>query len=186
MGMTYFKRYRMDMPLHNVDLSVTNLESGFELIAWKEDLLREHALIKHQCFENEIDSSVFPCLSNRRGCLRLMQDIARRSNFVPEATWLLTKRDAVTGRRHSIGTIQGLRDEKNFGAIQNIGILPEFRGLGLGSALIHRALAGFQSVGCPQAHLEVTVQNMSAIRLYERIGFRKTETVFKVADVVLV
>ena len=33
------------------------------------------------------------------------------------------------------------------------------------------------------ANLEVTVQNTAAIRLYERYGFKKVETLFKVAEV---
>jgi ribosomal protein S18 acetylase RimI-like enzyme len=34
--------------------------------------------------------------------------------------------------------------------------------------------------------LEVTVQNTGAVRLYERLGFKRVETLFKIAEVVTV
>ena len=185
MGTTYFKRYRMDRSLADYERPPIVIDQPFDLLPWSDTLLRQHAVAKHDCFEHEIDAAVFPCLGKRRGCQKLMEDISRRSNFVPEATWLLIKRDSAGGVSHPIGTIQGLRDDENYGAIQNVGVVPEYRGLGLGSILLHQALDGFRSVGCPVAHLEVTVQNRSAIRLYERLGFRKTQTVFKVAEVPL-
>ena len=69
------------------------------------------------------------------------------------------------------------------GAIQNIGVHPDCRDMGIGTGLLMKALAGFKEAGCRFVNLEVTVQNAAAIRLYERIGFQHVETVFKVAEV---
>lgn len=107
-----------------------------------------------------------------------MRDIASKNNFVPEATWLAVT-GAGTAWEAPIGTIQGLRISPVLGAIQNIGVVPAWRGHGIGRELIQRALNGFQSVGCRQVTLEVTVHNLSAIRLYRSIGFQPMETVFK-------
>jgi ribosomal protein S18 acetylase RimI-like enzyme len=52
----------------------------------------------------------------------------------------------------------------------------------VGSALIHAALVGFQQVGLPRAYLEVTAQNERAVRLYKRLGFRRTKTLFKAVE----
>jgi ribosomal protein S18 acetylase RimI-like enzyme len=112
-----------------------------------------------------------------------MKDLVARKDFVPEATWLAVYQSPGDSRTVPVGTIQGLRTADDEGAIQNIGIVPGFRGLGLGTALIWRTLAGFAAAGCQTASLEVTVHNSSAIRLYERIGFHKTCTVFKVGEV---
>ena len=81
-----------------------------------------------------------------------------------------------------IGTVQGLQSE-GWGAIQNLGIDPGHRGHGLGSLLLTRAAAGFREVGLKRMHLEVTTDNTAAIRLYERMGFRQTQVVYKAADV---
>ena len=77
------------------------------------------------------------------------------------------------------GTIQGLRVGPVLGAIQNIGVVPDWRGRGLGKELIRRALGGFLDTGCRTVSLEVTTHNLSAIGLYQSVGFEIAETVFK-------
>ncbi len=83
------------------------------------------------------------------------------------------------------GTIQGLVDSQRIGSIQNVGIVPEYRGRGLGTALIAQALAGFRMHSLNKAYLEVTSQNEAAIRLYRRLGFTKTRTLYKVVEEVV-
>jgi len=145
--------------------------------------LNYHAEAKWESFREEIDSQVFPCLADLDACRKLMQEIADRKDFVPSATWLVSRQSESSQVVLPVGTIQGLKASPREGAIQNIGVHPSYRGLGLGTALIEAALSGFRLAGCRKAHLEVTVQNPAAIRLYERLGFRRVETLFKIADV---
>ena len=159
------------------------LQSPFRLLPWSSRLLKYHAEAKWESFREEIDSQVFPCLGQLEGCQNLMRELADRSDFVPRATWLLSRDGQYSQGIQAVGTIQGLRFSAREGAIQNIGVHPSFRGIGLGTALIEAALSGFRLAGCRRAHLEVTVQNSAAIRLYERLGFRRVETLFKIADV---
>jgi ribosomal protein S18 acetylase RimI-like enzyme len=180
---TYFKRFRMESTLHCVDQPPPKLVEGVRLLPWSASVLRDHARVKFESFRNEIDASVFPCLARKDGCFQLMKDLAKRKDFVAEATWLAIHQQSEE-RWLPVGTIQGLRCDKFEGAIQNLGIVPAFRGLGLGSVLLWHSLAGFAKLGCRQVSLEVTVQNSAAIRLYERLGFRRVETVFKIAEVV--
>ena len=69
---------------------------------------------------------------------------------------------------------------------RELGHAPEqvHRGKGLGTALLRRALTGFCEVGLERAMLEVTAQNSGAVRLYQRLGFRRVKTVYKAAEVV--
>lgn len=149
-----------------------------EWLPWHPRLVGLHALAKWESFRYEMDGNVFPCLADREGCRQLMRDIAAKPNFVPEATWLAI---AYPGAMNEsvVGTIQGLRTSPLIGAIQNIGVVPAWRGHGIGRELIRRALLGFQEVGCRSVTLEVTVHNSAAIRLYRSIGFERTETVYK-------
>ncbi|QDT12557.1 GNAT family N-acetyltransferase [Planctomycetes bacterium K23_9] len=181
MGLTYFKRFRMDCDLREALPAARPLPSGYELVPFSQDLIRQHAIAKYESFRHELDANVFPCLGRRDGCLRLMREIASRPTFVPESTWLLRHRDQ-RGRIESIGTIQGLQSE-GWGAIQNLGVQQSHRGLGLGSILLMKAAAGFWNAGLQKIHLEVTTENTAAIRLYERLGFKRAQVVYKAADV---
>ena len=114
-----------------------------------------------------------------------MRDIAHRDNFLPAATWLLEHgEDGAVDE--SCGTIQGVVDRNGVGAIQNLGVTPEHRGLGLGTHLLASALEGFRQHGLTRTYLEVTAQNLGALRLYERLGFRRVRTVYKAIEVAYV
>ena len=157
--------------------------ASIDYLGWDERLVAHHGLAKWESFRREMDVNVFPCLGDREGCKQLMRDIARRDNFVPESTWLAVQRNEQDRFGIALGTIQGLRVSADLGAIQNIGVLPAYRGLGIGRELIRRNLLGFRDVGCRNVQLEVTIHNFAAIRLYESIGFQRVETVFKIGNV---
>ena len=182
MGVTYFKRYRMEIDLAGPVFESPKLPEGYFLRPWRGSLLDAHAEAKYRSFCIEIDANVFPCLGEREGCYRLMREISRREGFQPDATWLLESRFSADDVDYC-GTVQGVRDGGHFGAIQNLGIAPGHRGRGLGTCLLHHALMGFRSAGLDRAYLEVTAQNVGAVRLYRRLGFRRVKTVYKAADV---
>jgi GNAT superfamily N-acetyltransferase len=185
MGLQYFKRYRMEIDLGRV-LPQAVAAPGYELVPWDPSLLATHAEAKFFSFRTEIDANVFPCLGDYDGCLRLMNEIVRKDGFLPSATWLVAADDDLNGSGDEgfsyVGTIQGIRDKSGMGAVQNLGIVPEHRGRGLGSLLMLKALEGFQRAGLRRVFLEVTSQNEGAIRLYQRLGFYKARTVYKAVE----
>jgi len=178
-----------------IDPSTVRPPSGIRMMPWASGLIRDHGKVKYESFRNEMDAAVFACLGQRDGCIRLMKDLAGRADFVPEATWLALGPYGPGGKLLPIGTIQGLRadvgkesDQNNLtegpqGSIQNVGIIPGCRGMGLGRVLLTYAMAGFQEIGCKSVSLEVTSHNTAAIRLYSRMQFSAVQTVYKVADV---
>lgn len=180
MSVSYFKRYRMEFDLRGKRFPPCHMPDGYRLVPWDPALIAEHALAKFQSFRDEIDADVFSCLGDYSGCQRLMQEIALKDGFLPEATWLAVYLH--DGEAECCGTIQGIRATSAYGAIQNVGITPPHRGRGVGSALITAALAGFQRVGLTRAYLEVTAQNDRAVQLYKRLGFRRTKTLFKAVE----
>lgn len=59
------------------------------------------------------------------------------------------------------------------GWVSTLGVLPQFRGRGLGTALLEHAFADFQRRGRARVGLGVDAENVSgAVRLYERAGMR--------------
>lgn len=183
MGLTYFKRYRMEYDLTASMNAAGDTQPGYHLLPWRDSLLEAHVEAKYQSFRFEIDANVFPCLGERDGCRRLMEEISGRQGFCRGATWLLVWQPSPGDEPTYCGTIQGIRDRRGVGSIQNIGITPPHRGSGLGTQLLHRALTGFSEAGLRRARLEVTAQNSGALRLYHRLGFRTTKTVYKAVEV---
>ena len=118
-------------------------------------------------------------MSDLPGCRRLMDDIADHEGFVSAATWMVCFEGNVFHGPVMCGTIQGLRHTKRVGAIQNVGVMSEHRGFGLGRALIMRSLLGFHSVGVQRVYLEVTAANERAVQLYRELGFRLIRTRYR-------
>lgn len=170
--LTYFKRYRMELDLARPTPDA-GLPESFGWLAWEDRLLDAHAEAKFLSFRDETDSQVFPSLGHPAGCRELMRAIRARAGFCPQATWLIVGPDGLAG------TVQGLRDEAGFGAIQNLGVTPACRGMGLGAALLAKALRGFRSLGVRRVYLEVTAKNVPAVRLYRSFGFRSFKTIYK-------
>jgi ribosomal protein S18 acetylase RimI-like enzyme len=170
----------MEIDLRSQRFAPVFVPPGYRLVAWQPEWLAEHAEAKYRSFRSEIDADIFSCLSELNGCYRLMEEISQKEGFLPEATWLAVYKagDEV----EYCGTIQGIRATHKYGAIQNVGITPAHRGQGVGTALIHAALMGFQQSGLPRAYLEVTAQNERAVRLYKRLGFRRTKTLYKAVE----
>ena len=175
MAITYYKRFRMEVDLEGPAVS-PELPEPFTWIAWDEALIDRHAEVKYLSFRDEIDASVFPCLGDRYGCQRLMREIRRKPGFLAGATWLIACRDGY------VGTVQGVMDRGPIGAIQNLGVVPAYRGMGLGLALVRQALEGFYNAGLRRAYLEVTAENSSAVQLYRAVGFRRAKTLYKAVD----
>jgi len=208
MESAYFKRFRMEFDLTRVRLG-PDLPVGFRMVRWNAALIDAHARTKFVCFRDEIDAKVFPCLGDLEGCRRLMREISNKSGFSPSATWLVARAGLPAdphqpvmphgGLEHApsrgvlepapsrgvlewCGTIQGVVDAEGCGSIQNVGVVPSLRGLGLGSCLIEQTLVGFQRLGLRRAFLEVTADNNPAVRLYHRLGFRTVRTIYKTVD----
>ncbi|HEX6985444.1 MAG TPA: N-acetyltransferase [Planctomycetaceae bacterium] len=177
--MRFFRRYRMEVRVAEVTLPPPALPPGYRFLRWRPDLLDRHAAVKYESFRGELDSTVFPCLGDLSACRRLMADIAGQSAFVPGATWLVTRRSLPDDLFADCGTIQGLAASSALGAIQNVGVTPEARGLGLGRALVLKALHGFRAAGMRRVYLEVTAENTPAVELYRSVGFRVIRTMYK-------
>ena len=71
MGVTYFKRYRMEVDLNQPLFDPPPMPCGYSLVPWDPDLLDVHGDVKYECFCFEMDAIVFPCLGDREGCRRL-------------------------------------------------------------------------------------------------------------------
>jgi ribosomal protein S18 acetylase RimI-like enzyme len=60
-----------------------------------------------------------------------------------------------------------------------VGVTPWHRHRGIGTALMQAAMLGFRAAGLDRAFLEVTAENVAAVRLYESLGFRRVRTSYR-------
>src|SRR5262245_53194093 len=171
----YFKRHRMELDLR-LPQPAGELPGGFYWLPWSDGLLELHARVKFNCFAGEMDAEVFPSLATLAGCRDLMTAIVTNPGFCRGATWLIAGADGC------VATVQGLRDGNGYGGIQNLGVVAGFRGLGLGRALLLKALEGFAAAGSKRAFLEVTATNNPAVRLYRQHGFRAYKTLYRAVE----
>jgi ribosomal protein S18 acetylase RimI-like enzyme len=169
----YVQRLRMEAPLRSPPWP--EVPDGFTLVGWHPDLLRAHAEVKCRAFRFTLDAAIFPNLGHLDGCLQLMRTITGHDGFVPEATWLIRGTDGFCG------CIQGVRGRRRTGAIQNLAVVPDCRGLGLGRALLRACLCGFRADGLDFVQLEVCARNAPAVRLYESAGFVVRRTLYREA-----
>ncbi len=64
------------------------------------------------------------------------------------------------------------------GHVISIAVLPEHRRRGIATALMKEALSRMaERYGATECYLEVRVSNKPAISLYEKLGFRKADTI---------
>lgn len=175
MSIAYYKRFRMEIDLDRLP-PLGPLPDECRWVAWHPAVLSSHAFVKFRCFRMELDARIFPCLGDQHGCAQLMRDISTRRGFVPEATWLIAR-----GNDY-LGTVQGVIDRTGVGMIQNLGVIPEARNHGIGTSLLLKSLYGFHEAGLSLGMLEVTADNVGAVRLYRRLGFRRARTLYKAVN----
>ncbi|WP_397570838.1 GNAT family N-acetyltransferase [Schlesneria sp. T3-172] len=178
----FFKRYRMEINFEQTPLPPAKLPVGYHWREWRQTDVERHALTKFRSFRDEVDSEVFACLGEYYGCLRLMSDIASQETFLSRATWLVEWSDG-DHLPQDCGTIQGIGLTDHSGSIQNIGVVPEHRGFGLGRALVLKSLSGFAEAGMKRVVLEVTANNVVAVGLYQSLGFRVLRTMYRVVPI---
>lgn len=84
--------------------------------------------------------------------------------------WFVAEAD---GRPAGIALCRRAAAEPDCGWVSTLGVLREFRGRGIGSALLHHAFGAFRDRGLVRAGLGVDAENTTgAVRLYERAGMR--------------
>ncbi len=69
------------------------------------------------------------------------------------------------------GFITSAEEGADVGWIIQVGTHPQWRGQGIGAALMVRALRAWKAEGKEAVMLDVNVNNPGAIRLYRQLGF---------------
>lgn len=138
---------------------------------------REHDLQRLQeitvaSFEGvSIDRNIevaFGLVGGRDWKARKARDVANDAAACPEGIFVAEEEGQV------VGYITTRPDPfTRIGRIPNLAVDPAFRGRGIGSALIERALDYLRAAGMAMAKIETLEQNERGQALYPRFGFRE-------------
>ncbi len=178
----HYKRLRMQLDLTGT-LESPALPDGYQFVPWQPIVQDRHAQVQWRSFRDDLDGQLFNCLSSLQGCRRLLQDTVHHVQFSESATWLVVFCPEPQWPAADCAMIQGLARPGATGAIQNVGVVPEHRGFGLGRAVLLKALHGFRRQGIRKATLEVTATNQSAVQLYLSMGFEISRVLYRRANV---
>ncbi len=63
--------------------------------------------------------------------------------------------------------------------IDNIGVIPEFKGQGIGKQLLDAAMGWAKDKGCQKAHIICYAANKAACRFYEHAGFKNVDVTYE-------
>jgi ribosomal protein S18 acetylase RimI-like enzyme len=65
-------------------------------------------------------------------------------------------------------------------------VIPHARSKGLGKLLLLNSINGYAKAGIETVQLEVTANNITAVKLYESVGFKLIKVLHKPAATVLI
>ncbi|MEO2035191.1 MAG: GNAT family N-acetyltransferase [Planctomycetaceae bacterium] len=177
----HYKRLRMQLDLQK-SLAAPQLPDGYHFVPWQPLIQERHAQVQWRAFRNDVDGQLFHCLSSLAGCRRLLRDTVEHTQFSMSGTWLVQFQPEPDWPADDCAMIQGLVRSGMTGAIQNLGVVPEHRGFGLGRAALLKSLHGFRSSGVRRATLEVTANNQQAVQLYLTLGFQVARILYRTAE----
>ena len=100
---------------------------------------------------------------------------------LPEAFLVVEKDGKIVGYimcrvEYGLSAIQKFRIARK-GHIISLAMLEQHRRKGLGLNLVQEALQALKDRGCSEIYLEVRVSNLSAVRLYKKLGFKIISTI---------
>lgn len=164
------RRLVLQLDLRSRALPVSTLPLRFGWGAWHPDRAAAHAAVLYEGFREGIDAGFMQALSTLEGCHDLMSATLRNEHFIPEACWLGVLQGA-RGEELPVSTIQVLGSLMPAARIQNLAVLPEWRGRGIARATLVRCLRSCRALGYETVELEVTAVNTPAVELYRSAGF---------------
>jgi len=169
-------RVFMVLPLTGATKPDLTVKPEVEIRPWTEQDYQPAAAVITSAYRGHVDSEINDQYRTLSGSLRFLNNIVRFPGcgiFDSDSSFVaLHKRS-----RSLIGLILCSRVRRDVGHVTQVCVLPEFRGYGVGKALLAAASTNLIQRSFSMLSLTVTEANKGAVELYLRLGF-KTERVF--------
>ena len=169
-------RLFMVLPLTNAAKPALAVHPDIEIRRWTEQDYQPAAAVITSAYRGHVDSEINDQYRTLSGSLRFLNNIVRFPGcgiFDADSSFV-----AVHKRSRSLtGLILCSRVRSDVGHVTQVCVLPEFRGYGIGKALLAATSANLIQRKFSMLSLTVTEANSGAVDLYLRLGF-ETQRVF--------
>jgi len=142
----------------------------FELRRWTDNDYQAAAAVITAAYRGHVDSQINDQYRTLSGSLRFLNNIVRFPGcgvFDPESSFVVLHKTS----RHVVGLILCSRVRHDVGHVTQVCVLPEYRGRGVGEALLASTAGLLKKRGFTMLSLTVTEANTRAVDLYKRLGF---------------
>ncbi len=175
-GFQRHPRLFMTLPLLGARFQVRKLGPDFELRRWSDQDYQGAATVITGSYRNHIDSEINDQYRTVTGSLRFLNNIVRFpgcGQFDGESSFVAYHKPT----RTPVGLILCSQVKHDVGHITQVCVLPEYRGRGIGEALLFANMQDLQRRAFEMLSLTVTEANGGAVELYKRLGY-SVERVF--------
>ena len=145
--------------------------TGLRLEKWHERHMPQVADVIHLTYENHVDGEINDQYRSRAGAIKFLKNIVMMpgcGQFEAQASFVL--RDVLSDRL--AGVVLTSMVAPGVGHTTQLCVLPGFQGHGLGRRLMLESIAALRKMKASELSLTVTCANLSAVQLYEKLGFR--------------
>jgi ribosomal protein S18 acetylase RimI-like enzyme len=163
-------------PLSGSLQAAPSIFPDFELRRWTDNDYQAAAAVITAAYRGHVDSQINDQYRTLSGSLRFLNNIVRFPGcgvFDPESSFVVSHKTS----RHVAGLILCSRVRHDVGHVTQVCVLPEYRGRGVGEALLASTAGLLKKRGFTMLSLTVTEANTRAVDLYKRLGF-ETKRVF--------
>lgn len=164
-----FPRLFMLLPLADLSPAIA-APREIEIRKWTEQDFQPAAAVITAAYHGHVDSEINDQYRSLAGSLRFLNNIVRFpgcGTFDPDASLVAVHRAA----RSMVGMILCSRVRSDVGHVTQVCVLPEFRGMRLGAALVTTAAAALRRRNFSALSLTVTEANHGAVELYRKLSF---------------
>lgn len=163
-------RLFMTLPIAKAQPQRTAVSNDFELRRWSETDYQAAAAVITGSYRNHIDSEINDQYRTVTGSLRFLNNIVRFpgcGQFDAGSSFVAYHKPT----RTPVGLILCSQVKSDVGHITQVCVLPEFRGHGVGEALLAANVVDLKRRSFDKLSLTVTEANRNAVELYKRLGY---------------
>ncbi len=173
-GFEVYERIFMESPLRRPEVldGATGIP-GLAMRRWAEADFAAAGRLIAACYEGHLDSHINEQYRTAAGSQRFLHNIVRFPGcgyFDVESS----RSVCAPGSTELVGLLLCSRVREDVGHVTQICVAPEYRGKGLGKALMRQCARNLAQRGFQMLTLTVTASNRNAVGLYEELGFRGT------------